>query len=69
MEVTRWPKQIPGKGYMDYRYKEDDYLVRHQGEQPPPTIGGALECIRQTADMLARRQGFTAESIVVENRW
>ena len=69
MEVKRWPKEIPGKGYMDCRYKEEDYLVRHTGQQPPPTIGSALECIRQTAEMLGKKQGFAPESIVIENRW
>ncbi|MHA6250076.1 hypothetical protein ACXYMU_19240 [Pontibacter sp. CAU 1760] len=69
MEVKRWPKKIPGKGFMDYRYKEADYLARHHGEQPPPTSGGALECIRQTADMLANRQGISAECIVIEKKW
>lgn len=69
MEVKRWPKAIPGKGYMDYRHEEKDYLVRHHGEQPPPVYGSGEACIRGTAELLGKKPGFKLQHIVVENRW
>lgn len=69
MALKEWPMRVPGLGYMDYRHTMEEYQVENRRGAVPPTYDKPMESIKAAAELLAERQGFVVDCIVVVKRW